>query len=125
MSLTDWSGVKLSRANPLVKRLIAATFPEYKGRKVKACLWRGPMHLQNYWDGGSRSYYVAVRISDGAISDFGTDNPFLRSAHEPVDLPVGVILVENTWFLGRNTGLTIWMRPENGIEDATVVGLLA
>lgn len=118
MALNDWSGEPLSRANPLVKRLIAATFPEYRGRKIKARLWRGPMRLENYWDGGTRSYYRAVRVTDGAVADFGTDNPFLASAHEPVDLPVGVILVEHTIFCGRDSGLTVWMRPEN---DAALV----
>lgn len=126
MALNDYSGETLSRANPLVKRLLAATFPQYKGRKIKARLWRGPMQLQNYWDGGSRSYYVAVRIVDGAVSDFATDNPFERSSHEPVDLPVGVILVERSIFMGRESGLTVWMRPDNELvlPDPNVVGLL-
>lgn len=119
MALNDYSGETLSRTNPLVKRLLAATFPTYRGRKIKARLWRGPMRLQNYWDGGTRSYYVAVRINDGAVSDFGTDNPFMRSAHEPVDLPVGVILVEHTYFCGKDTGLTVWARQESlGAGDA-------
>jgi hypothetical protein len=110
MALSDYSGEKLSRANPVVKRLIAATFPEYKGRKIKARLWNGPMRLTNYWDGGTRSFYVAVRIEDGATSDFGTDNPFLRSAHDEVDLPDGVLLVEHSIFCGHDMGLTVWVK---------------
>jgi hypothetical protein len=110
MALNDYSGEKLSRANPLVKRLLAATFPEYKGRKIKARLWTAPKRLENYWDGGSRSSYVAVRMNDGAISDFGTDNPSLRSAHDEVDLPEGVILVEHSFFCGTDMGITVWMR---------------
>lgn len=125
MALNDYSGETLSRANPLVKRLIAATFPDYRGRKIKARLWTRPMRLQNYWDGGSRSYYVAVRITDGAVSDFGTDNPFIRSTHDDVDLPVGVILVEHSYFCGRDTGLTVWARADNGLTVATpIAGLL-
>jgi hypothetical protein len=113
MALTDWSGEKVSKANPMVKRLLAATFPEWKGRKVKVCLWKGPQRLQNYWDGGSRSYYVAVRVTDGAVSNFGTDNPFVQSSHADVDLPSGVILVEHSIFMGKDSGVTIWVNPQD------------
>jgi len=124
MALNDYSGEKLSTANPLVKKVIAASFPEYRGRKVKARLWTRPMRLQNYWDGGSRSYYVAIRMADGAVSDFGTDNPFLRESHEPVDLPEGVLLVEHSYFLGKDSGLTIWARA-GLLEAGEAVALLA
>lgn len=113
MALSDYSGEKLSTANPMVKRVLAATFPEYRGRKVKARLWTRPMRLENYWDGGTRSYYVAIRVADGAVADFGTDNPFERSAHEPVDLPAGVLLVEHSIFCGKDMGITVWGRTES------------
>jgi hypothetical protein len=112
MALSDYSGQKLSTASPLVKRVLAATFPEYRGRKVKARLWTGPRRLENYWDGGTRSYYVAIRIEDGAVADFGTDNPFVRSTHDPVDLPAGVLLVEHSIFCGKDMGITIWARHD-------------
>lgn len=127
MALNDWSGEKLSTANPLVKRVIAATFPEYRGRKVKAQYWRGPRRLENYWDGGTRSYYVAIRIEDGAVADFGTDNPFHQSAHEPVDLPSGVLLIEHVIFCGKDLGLRIWARQDDAqtIGAVAIAGLLA
>lgn len=112
MALNDYSGEALSRANPMVKRVLAATFPLYRGRKIKARTWTGPKRLQNYWDGGTRSYYCAVRVEDGAIAGFGTDNPFQRSAHEPVDLPAGVLLIEHSIFCGKDMGITIWGRAE-------------
>lgn len=112
MALNDYDGQKLSTANPLVKRVLAATFPEYRGRKVKARAWLRPQVLSNYWDGGTRSFYKAVRIEDGAIADFGTDNPFVRSTHEPVDLPAGVLLVEHVIFCGKDLGIVIWARTD-------------
>ena len=124
MALNDYTGEKLSRANPLVKRLLAATFPEWNGRKIKARLWTRPMRLENYWDGGTRSYYVAVRVTDGAVSDFGTDNPFMASAHAEVDLPVGVILVEHTIFCGRDAGITVWGRADALAGGPVISGLL-
>lgn len=110
MALNDYSGETLSRANPVVKRLLALTFPDYKGRTIKARLWLRAKPLENYWDGGTRSYYEAVRIADGAVSSFGTDSPFLRSSHEPVDLPDGVILVEHAYFCGKDMGITVWVK---------------
>jgi hypothetical protein len=82
------------------------------------------MRLENYWDGGTRSYYVAVRINDGAVSDFGTDNPFMASAHAEVDLPAGVILVEHTIFCGRDAGITVWGRPDALAGGPVISGLL-
>jgi hypothetical protein len=108
MSLTDWSGVAVSRTTPIIRRIVDATFPDYRGRKIKVRQWTGARQLDNYWSGGSRSYYVAIRVNDGAVSDFGTDNPFLASAHDKVDLPEGVILVERSIFCGKESGLTIW-----------------
>lgn len=124
MALNDYTGQPLRTGDPLVKRLLKVTFPEYRGRKVKARLWKGPMRLENYWDGGTRSYYVAVRIADGGISNFGTDNPFERSAHEEVDLPVGVLLVEHSIFCGKDMGITVWGHPEALGEGPNVAGLL-
>jgi hypothetical protein len=112
MALSDYSGETLSRANPMVKRVLAVAFPEYRGRKVKARLWTRPQRLQNYWDGGTRSFYVAIRIEDGAVCPFETSNPFERSTHEDVDLPAGVLLVEHSYFCGRDSGITIWARAE-------------
>ena len=125
VALNDFSGLALRKSNPLVKKLLAATFPEYRGRKVKARLWTGPRRLENYWDGGTRSYYKAVRIVDGAIADFGTDNPFLASAHEPVDLPAGVLLVEHSYFCGTDTGITVWARTDTLDAGTPIAGLLA
>lgn len=124
MALTDYSGHPLRRADPMVKKLLAVTFPDYRGHKIKARLWKMPQRLQNYWSGGSRSYYVAVRISDGAVADFGTDNPFLKAAHIEVELPSGVMLVERSIFGGREAGITIWLRPDS-IEAGITPGLLA
>lgn len=121
MALNDYSGQPLRTGDPMVKRLLAVTFPQYRGRKVKARLWKGPMVLENYWSEGSRSYYRAVRIIDGAVADFGTDNPFFATAHEPVDLPSGVILVERSIFMGREAGLTVWARA-NDIDAARLLG---
>lgn len=108
--LTAWSGPKLSRAHPLVKRLLAATFPDYTGRTIGLRLWDKPRQLDNYWDGGSRSYWRLVRIADGAIAELDSDNPLEPSAHVLFDLPEGVLAVEHRYSCGRDEGIRIYGR---------------
>jgi hypothetical protein len=54
--------IKLPPAHPLVKRLLAATFPEYRGRRIYLERADHPVDVRSYWDGGRRSYFVAVDL---------------------------------------------------------------
>jgi hypothetical protein len=67
------------------------------------------------WDGGSKSTFIAVDLATGRVSDpdaraFGS---FARPSTPTVDLPVGVAIVEHAMFCGKDTGCTIYLRPEN------------
>jgi hypothetical protein len=81
------TSIKLRKANPLVKRLLALTFPDYTGRKVELRTWTGPRVLDNYWDGGSRSWWRLVSVAAGTVAEPTNDNPFMADAHEKADLP--------------------------------------
>ena len=108
--LTAWSGPSLSRANPLVRALLQATFPDYGGRTIKLRAWTAPRRLENYWDGGTRSYWKLVRIADGAVAEPTNDNPFEAAAHAEVDLPDGCVFVEHAYFCGKDMGIRIYGR---------------
>jgi len=108
--LTPYSGPSVSRANPMVRRLLEATFPEYHGRTIQLRAWDKPRRLENYWDGGSRSYWRLVRLSDGAIAEPTNDNPFQAVAHVEVDLPDGHVFVEHAYFCGKDMGIRIYGR---------------
>jgi len=105
----------LSRSNPDVKRLLAITFPEYRGRKIRLTITDRPMRLANYWDGGTRSYYKAVDLNTGRVADpsSATGNPFNGLAHVEFSIPPAVAVVEHIIFQGKDCGLEIHVRPES------------
>lgn len=117
--------MKLSRSTPAVKRLLAATFPEYRGRTIQLVATERVHGLENYWDGGTRSYWKAVDLATGRVVDpaVATTNPFTKVAHATVELPAGVALVEHTIFCGTDVGVTIHVRP--GTVTAALTGSLA
>lgn len=104
----------LSRSNPDVKRLLAITFPQYRGRKIRLSFTER-MSLENYWDGGTRSYYRAVDLNTGEVREpaRATGNPFNGMAHVEFDLPTGVALVEHSIFCGKDVGITVHVRRES------------
>lgn len=67
--------IQVSRANPAVKMLLAASYPEYRGRKIRVTPFVGPMRLDSYWDEGSRTYFVFVDISTGRSINVHSNHP--------------------------------------------------
>lgn len=93
------------------KGLAQASFG-YKGR-----IWKTqPLesyHPSNYWDGGSRSYFVAV-LRDGmkvAVPSDDTHNPFKALAHGSFPIPRGVVIMEHVIFCGKDRGIRIYYNP--------------
>lgn len=104
--------VPLSRSTPAVKRLLAATFPEYRGRKIRLA-FSTSVRLENYWDGGTRSYWKAVDLASGETAPpaAATNNPLNRLAHVDVPIPAGVALVEHVIFCGKDCGIVVHVAP--------------
>jgi hypothetical protein len=105
------SRIKLSTADPLVKALLRVSFPNYRGRKVSASAWRGPLSLDLNWDGGSRDYVVLIDFAAERIGRLVSPSPWARGAHDPVDAPPGSILAVHSIFCGRDVGVTFYVRP--------------
>ena len=108
---TSYPYTRVSRANPQVARLLAATFPTYRGRKIELRIWTGPRRLENYWDGGTRSYWTMIDTATGRIGHPTNDNPFMSDAHADFDLPDGWLAIENCIFCGHDLGIRIYARP--------------
>lgn len=91
----------------------------YSGRKFKAVVTSEPVTLSDtYWDGGTRSTYALINLSTGArlpASGKALSPPQFGGAVEPirVNIPSGFALVKHSIFCGKDTGLTIYVRPEN------------
>ena len=119
--ITAFSGPRVPRSNPMVARILAATFPDYRGRKIALRAWDRPRVLNNYWDGGSRSYWRMIDTAADRIGEPTNDNPFLGDAHTEVDLPVGWLAVEHVIFAGEDLGIRIYARTDR--VAATVASL--
>lgn len=106
------NAIKVSKADKSIKAIISATFPEWRGRKVRiqpATSYR----VENFWDGGSRCYVKAYSLDTGKAADAApeTSNPMRNEAHTTVEIHVGVALVEHQIFCGQDAGITIYVNP--------------
>jgi hypothetical protein len=99
---------------PEVKQIARVAFPDYNGNKFKVELFRGPMNLSSYWDGGSRDYYAIVNMStmrSEPIPQGGSghgDVPYRMTT-----LPDSFAVVEHTFYMGKDLGITIYVNQEN------------
>ena len=110
--------IKVS-ADPLIKQIASAAYPEYRGRKFHIEVSEYPLDVRSYWDGGSRSYFrfvnlMTLEISSQVSAQSAFDKPI--SGAEAVTLPVGFACVEHSIFCGKDSGLTFHIRPENAAK---------
>ena len=96
-----------------VLSLINASFPDYKGRKLRVAPRTGPLQMISYWEGGSRSYFVIIDMVRGRrmeVPQNGTpfDDPNIPSIK---NVPPGYVVVEHRIFCGEDLGLTFHIHP--------------
>ena len=99
----------IDKPDPFLKRIVAATFPRYKGRKFKLST-RIPTSLDSYWYGGSKCSYAFYCLDTGKTFDVHINHPAFE-ANQPRDLeelPRRIIIVEHSYFCGRDMGITIY-----------------
>ena len=106
--------IYIEKPDSQLQAIYDKAFPGYTGRKFKISVLTGnEMNLTGgYWDGGSKSTYVAVNLSTlqtfqpkgitappefGGVSDIRTV------------VPTGTVVVEHDIFCGKQMGLTIWV----------------
>ena len=98
----------ISRTAP-VKRILAATFPEYRGRKIRLSVSDRPLDVRSCWDGGSRSYFTFVRLDTFVVMEMPAQSAFDKrvTGADAVTLPPGCACVEHIYFCGKDLGITI------------------
>jgi hypothetical protein len=104
---------KMSLSNPEVKRIVKATYPGYRGRKVFFSDQVPKYELRSYWDGGSRTYYAFYQAVTGKVWHLGTNHPWFekdKSAPLCDTMPDDVCLVAHSIFCGKDCGITIYAR---------------
>ena len=107
----DTTTTKLTRKQ--AKPLLAATFPEYKGRTLAVEFRERLTFYQTYWDGGSKNKYAFVR-ADGAKASLPTQNPWTTVIEgQQIDMQSDVIVAKHTIFCGHDCGVTFYAHPSN------------
>lgn len=106
--------MKVSRSDKTIKAILAATYPEYKGRKITV-IPATSYQMMDYWSEGSRHFVKAYALVNGrvAASSSAAQTPWRGEAHARVAVPVGILLVEHSIFCGKDCGITIYVNPEN------------
>lgn len=106
----------LSRSMPGVKALLAATFPSYRGRTIKARTQETVDFFDSYWDGGSRTVYVLVNIESGQIMPLRSlEAPWSATADQKRErrpLPKNALIAEHVVFCGRDLGVRFIVHPD-------------
>lgn len=101
------------RTLTIVKALGKKAYPNYRGRKWELS-FATSYTMENYWDGGSKTYAMAINLTTGEISKphAATTNPFNQAAHSSFDIPQGFGIIENTIFCGKDMGISLVIRPD-------------
>jgi len=91
------------------KTVLAATFPEYAGRKITVRFTDRVTFSDLNWGGGTKNEYKFIR-SDGATAEmpFHWYNP---PEGLTVDIPTNVMVVEHSYYCGQDLGVTIHVNP--------------
>jgi hypothetical protein len=93
----------------IIKRVCRAAFPGYDGRKFQVAYGVKSMSVRSYWDGGSRSSFVAVNLSTLQTKAAPNSHPIFDHVEgvDRVEIPEGFAIVEHIIFCGKDLGLRI------------------
>lgn len=103
--------------------ILAATFPEYRGRSIKVVFENTITFYDTNWGGGTRNVYKAI-ASDGRVAQLQVPAPWLNMVEgKSVEIPQNALVVEHSDFCGHDCGITIhahtshlpkWIEARNG-----------
>lgn len=101
--------------NSDVKKIALTAYPDYKGKKFAVKVAIGTIDVRSYWDGGSRDYFVFLRLDTLEIWKMPGQsiNDKKVNGAESVSLIPGMVCVEHTYFQGKDLGITIYIHSDN------------
>lgn len=105
----------LDKIDGSVERIIKASFPDYRGKKVQIKVSQGAIDTRSYWDGGSRDYFTFVNLASMQSLAVPAQSAFDRpvAGADSVMLPAGFVCVRHSIFCGKDAGITILVHPDN------------
>lgn len=104
----------VSKPDQTTLRIIAAAFPNYRGKSIQI-EERDSIDVRSYWDGGSRSFYAFVRLADFARVSIPQQSAFDRPipGADAAPIPPGFVCVEHVIFRGKDLGVRIYANGAN------------
>lgn len=107
---------KVSKINRAIKTIIAATFPQYAGRKVKVCMSdAAPSARASGWSEGSKTDVRIYNTRTGGVVYVHEDGQIDATGM------TDVVLVEQSMFCGKDCGITIRMQKITGDDEYSVL----
>lgn len=98
-----------------IQKMARNAFPDYRGRKYRLNN-KGHVDLKSYWDGGSRNYFVVLRLDDNiALKVPQNGTMFDGLKFEKFVIPPGYLVVEHSIFMGKDYGITFHINPETSL----------
>ena len=95
--------------------LLAATFPNYTGRKFTVKAAASVTLYDLNWSGGTRNQYHAATTAGKPIGNgqaFNAAAPWKNNAEgETITIPPGAIVAEHSIFCGKDCGITFYINP--------------
>ena len=115
------SAVEFKSSDPFINPILKATFPRYGKPTVTVRPFTGPVNVNSYWDGGSRSEFHFYSLIDGCRTVMPSSHPFFDRKQdgercgnlEIIELPRGILLVQGGTFCGKTAHITIYANPED------------
>jgi len=104
------------KLTPELKAIARAAYPNYKGRMFRVRTSE-TVNCRSYWDGGSRNYYVFVRLADKATLPMPASHPVFDKVADSIErmpVPAGAVCVEHSIIQGKDLGLTFHY-PTNAV----------
>lgn len=95
-----------------IRAIAKATFNP-RGRKFRI-VERRSYTMENYWDGGTREYAVALDLATGETREPSTltTNPMRSQAHAEFEIPQGIGILVHGIYCGKDCGITLYVPPK-------------
>lgn len=106
----------VSKTNPAVRAILAACFPQWKGRKVRLVVGGAVRSNASDWDGGTRCESRFYNLRDGGVVYVEVGH----SAHAISAPDAHWAVVEHDTFCGKDAGVTIRVARSLDLADLAV-----
>jgi hypothetical protein len=107
--------ITASKTDPTIARILRATYPDYRGRKIFVQATTFPIDVRSWWDGGSRSYFSFLNLATFQTAAMPAQSAFDKQIKgaDQVTIPPGIACIEHVYFCGKDCGIRIYVNPEN------------